>query len=139
MPFEQLPPAQVAVTEEVIINKVTNDRNHIQDTDLVQLDLQIELPITDMKMKELQEQDKRISHLRKLWYEKNLNRNLFTMENDILKRKFVENALLYQSVITPDVLKETLLMLAHYDEQGHNRFKRIYAALKTLYYWRGMK
>ena len=37
-----------------------------------------------MKMKELQEQDKRISHLRKLWYEKKLNRNLFTMENDIL-------------------------------------------------------
>ena len=106
IPFEQLPPTQVAVSEEVIINEVTNDRMHIQHTNPVQLDLQIELPITNMKMKELQEQDKHISHLRKLWYEKKLNRNLFTMENDILKRKIAENALLYKPVIVPDVLKE---------------------------------
>ena len=106
--FEQLPPAQVVVMEEVIINKVTNGRIHIQHTDPGQLDLQIELPITNMKMKELQEQDKWISHLRKLWHEKKLNRNLFTMENDILKRKIVKNALLYKPVIIPDVLKETL-------------------------------
>ena len=56
--LEQLPPAYLAVMEEVIINKVTNDRIHIQHTGPVQLDLQIELPITNMKMKELQEQDK---------------------------------------------------------------------------------
>ena len=60
------------------------------------------------------------------------------MGNDILKRKLVENALLYKSVIIPDVLKETLLMLAH-NEQGHNGFKRTYDALKTLYHWKGMK
>ena len=138
IPFEQLPPAQVAVTKEVIINKVTNNRIHIQHTGPVQFDLQIELHISNMKMKELQEQDKQINHLRKLWYEKKLNRNLFTIENDILKRKIIENALLYKPVIIPDVLKETLLMLAH-DEQGHNAFKRTYGALKTLYHWKGMQ
>ena len=31
-----------------------------------------------------------------------------------------------------------LLILAH-DEQGHNGFKRTHSALKTLYYWKGMK
>ena len=30
------------------------------------------------------------------------------------------------------------MILAH-DEQGHNGFKRTYNALKTLYYWKGMK
>ena len=29
-------------------------------------------------------------------------------------------------------------MLAH-NEQGHNGFKRTHSALKTLYYWKGMK
>ena len=33
---------------------------------------------------------------------------------------------------------ECLLILAH-DEQGHNGFKRTQSALKTLYYWKGMK
>ena len=44
----------------------------------------------------------------------------------------------YKAVVVPDILKESLMILAH-DEQGHNGFKRTYNALKTLYYWKGMK
>ena len=60
------------------------------------------------------------------------------MENDILKKKVIEGGLLYKPVIIPEILRECLLMLAH-DEQGHNGFKRMHSALKTLYYWKGMK
>ena len=70
VPFEQLPPAQVTVTEEVIINEVNNLKIKIQHIDPVQKDLKIELPISNLKLKELQEQDKRINHLRKLWSKK---------------------------------------------------------------------
>ena len=138
VPFEQLLPAQVTVMEEVIINKVNDVAVKIQHIDPVQKDLKIELPISNLKLKELQEQDKRINHLRKLWSKNKLNKNIFTMENDILKKKVIKNTLLYKPVIIPDILKEPLLMLAH-DEQGHNGFKRTYSALKTLYYWKSMK
>ena len=89
-------------------------------------------------MKELQEQDPKVSHLRKLWSESKLNKTLFTMENDILKRVLMVNGLLYKPVVTPSILKDCLIMLAH-DEQGHNRFKRTYGSLQTVYYWKGMK
>ena len=89
-------------------------------------------------MKELQEQDRKVNHLRKLWSENKLNKNLFIMENDLLRRQLMVNGLLYKPVITPDILKDCLLMLAH-DQQGHNGFKRTYSALQTVYYWKGMK
>ena len=138
VPFEQLPPAQVTVTEEVIINEVNNLKIKIQHIDPVQKDLKIELPISNLKLKELQEQDKTINHLRKLWSKNKLNKNIFAMENDILKKKAIECGLLYKPVIIPEILREYLLILAH-DEQGHNGFKRTPSALKTLYYWKGMK
>ena len=138
VPFEQLPPAQVTVTEEVIINEVNNLKIKIQHIDPVQKYLKIELPISNLKLKELQEQDRKINHLRKLWSENKLNKNIFAMENDILKKKVIECGLLYKPLIIPEILRECLLILAH-DEQGHNRFKRTHSVLKTLYYWKGMK
>ena len=137
VPFEQLPPAQVTFTEEVIINKINNLKIKIQHIDPVQKYLKIELPISNLKLKELQEQDRKINHLRKLWSENKLNKNIFAMENDILKKKVIECGLLYKPVIIPEILRECLLILAH-DEQGHNGFKRTHSALKTLYYWKGM-
>ena len=136
--FEQLPPAQVTVTEEVIINEVNSLKIKIQHIDPVQKDLKIELPISNLKLKELQEQDRKINHLRKLWSENKLNKNIFAMENDILKKKVIECGLLYKPVIIPEILRECLLILAQ-DEQGHNGFKGTHSALKTLYYWKGMK
>ena len=123
VPFEQLPPAQVTVTDEVIINEVNDMKVKIQHIDPVQKDLKIELPVSNLKLKELQEQDKKINHLRKLWSENKLNKNIFAMENNILKKKVIEGGLLYKPVIIPEILRECLLMLAH-DEQGHKGFKR---------------
>ena len=138
VPFEQLPPAQVTVTEEVIINEANDMKVKIQHIYPEQKDLKIELPISNLKLKEFQEQDKKINHLRKMWSENKLNKNIFAMENDILKKKVIEGGLLYKPVIIPEILRECLLMLAH-DKQGHNGFKRTHSALKTLYYWKGMK
>ena len=104
----------------------------------MQQNIEINLPLTNQKMKELQEQDPKVSHLGKLWSESKLNKTLFTMENDILKRVLMVNGLLYKPVVTPSILKDCLIMLAH-NEQGHNGFKRTYGSLQTVYYWKGMK
>ena len=138
IPFEKLPPAQVETCKEVWINEVTQDRVTIKLQDPIQQNIEINLPLTNQKLKELQEQDPKVSHLRKLWSESKLNKTLFTMENDILKRVLMVNGLLYKPVVTPSILKDCLIMLAQ-DEQGHNGFKRTYGSLQTVYYWKGMK
>ena len=74
--------------------------------------------------------------LRKQWENKNLDKNMYMMENNILKRKLIDNGLLYTQVVVPDILKDCLLILAH-DKQGHNGFKRTYASLKNGYHWKG--
>ena len=60
------------------------------------------------------------------------------MENNILKRKIVNNGLLYTPIVVPDILKDCLLILAH-DKQGHNGFRRTHASLRNRYHWKGMK
>ena len=137
VPFEKLPPAKVEMTEEVITEPGTKPVIEIHHIDPLP-DLKVEIPVSNAKMKEFQEQDERIQHLRNLYSAGKLNQNIFIMENDILKKRVTEQALSYKAVVVPDILKESLMILAH-DEQGHNGFKRTYNALKTLYYWKGMK
>ena len=141
-PFKQLPPARVTVIEEVIIHEHQGDQSpgslKIQHNNPIAKDIKIKLPLTNSRMKELQEQDPLVGRLRKQWSEKKLDRKHFTMEDEILKKKTVINGILYTPTVVPDVLKDCLLILAH-DKQGHNRFKRTNSSLKQLYHWKGMK
>ena len=141
-PFEELSLARVTVIEEVIINENQGDQSpgsfKIQHNDTIAKDIEIELPLTNSRMKELQEQDPLVGQLRKQWSEKKLDKKHFTMEDEILKKKTVINGILYTPTVVPDVLKDCLLILAH-DKQGHNGFRRTYSSLKQLYHWKGMK
>ena len=60
-PFKELPPASVTVIEEVIISENQGDQSpgslKIQHNDPIAKDIKIELPLTNSRMKELQEQD----------------------------------------------------------------------------------
>ena len=60
-PFKELPPARVTVIEEVIINENQGDQMpgslKIKHNDPVSKDIEIEFPLTNSRMQELQEQD----------------------------------------------------------------------------------
>ena len=135
-PFEELPPVTTQVVEEVIKCEIGNI--NIQHTDPIEINTDIHLPLKDDKLVKLQESDPHTKQLGKQWKNKNLDQNTYTMENNILKRKLVNNGLLYTPIVVPDVLKDCLLILAH-DKQGHNGFRRTYASLKNRYHWKGMK
>ena len=135
-PFEELPPVTTQVVEKVIKCKIGNI--NIQHTDPIEINTDIHLPLKDDKLAKLQESDLHTKQLRKQWENKNLDQNMYTMENNILKRKLVDNGLLYTPIVVPDVLKDCLLILAH-DKQGHNGFRRTYTSLKNRYHWKGMK
>ena len=92
-PFEELPPVTTQVIEEVIECEIGNI--NIQHTDPVEINVDIQLPLKDEKLVKLQESDPRTKQLRKQWENNNLDTNSYTMENNILKRKLVENGLLY--------------------------------------------
>ena len=135
-PFEELPPVTTQVVEEVIKCEIGNI--NIQHTDPIEINTDIHLPLKDDKLAKLQESDAHMKQLRKQWENKNLDQNMYTMENNILKRKLVDNGLLYTPIVVPDVLKDCLLILAH-DKQDHNGFRRTYTSLKNRYHWKGMK
>ena len=135
-PFEELPPVTTQVVKEVIKCEIGNI--NIQHTDPIEINTDIHLPLKDDKLAKLQESDPHMKQLRKQWENKNLDQNMYTMENNILKRKLVDNRLLYTPIVVPDILKDCLLILAH-DKQGHNGFRRTYASLKNRYHWKGMK
>ena len=82
-PFEELPPARVTIVEEVIINESQSNQSpgplKIKHNNPVAKDIELELPLSNSKMKELQEQDPLVRRLRKQWSEKKLDRKHFTM------------------------------------------------------------
>ena len=134
--FEELPPVTTQVLEEVIECEIGNI--NIQHTDPIEINTDIHLPLKDDKLAKLQESDPHTRQLRKQWENKNLDQITYTMENNILKQKLINNGLLYTPIVVPDILRDCLLILAH-NKQGHNGFRRTYASLKNRYHWKGMK
>ena len=130
-PFEALPPVRTQVIEEVI--ECEKGNINIQHTDPVEINLDIHLPLRDDKLVKLQESDPCTKQLRKQWENKNLDPNMYTMENNILKQKLIDNRLLYTPIVVPDILRDCLLILAH-NKQCHNGFRRTYASLKNRYH-----
>ena len=130
-PFEELPPVTTRVIDEVIECEIGNI--NIQHTDPVEVNMDIHLPLRDEKLVKLQESDPHMNQLRKQWENKNLDQNMYTMENDTLKWKLIDNGLLYTPIVVPDILKDCLLIFAQ-DKQGHNGFRRTYASLKNRYH-----
>ena len=110
----------------------------IHHTNPIETNIEVQLPLKDEKLAKLQESDPHIRQLRKQWDNKNLDTTSYTLENNILRRKIIDNGLLYTPIIVPDILKDCLLILAH-DKQGHNGFRRTYASLRKRYHWKGMK
>ena len=92
-PFEELPLVTTQVVEEVIKCEIGNI--NIQQPDPIEINTDIHLPLKDDKLAKLQESDPHTKQLRKQWENKHLDQNTYTMENNILKRKLVNNGLLY--------------------------------------------
>ena len=68
-PFKELPPARLTIVEGVIIKENQSNKSpgslKIKHDDPVAKDIEIELPLTNSKMKELQKQDPLVRCLRK--------------------------------------------------------------------------
>ena len=59
-------------------------------------------------------------------------------ENELLTRKVIDGGHKFRAIYLPSILIFQVLRTAH-DDLGHNGFPRTYAALKRVYFWKGMK
>ena len=90
-PFEELPPVTTQVLEEIIECDIGNI--NIEHTDPVDIQVEIKLPMEDEKLVKLQECNPHRKHFRKQYTENRLDKNTYTMENNILRWKIVNNGL----------------------------------------------
>ena len=75
--------------------------------------------------------------MNKLQKEKD-NVKMFILHNGILCRLWMEERETYRCTFVPEVLRDPLLVLAH-NQNGYYGGRRMYMALKKMYYWPGMK
>ena len=98
------------------------------------------IPLLSFKIHELQESDKKLCQLHPRIEKGQLidNGYFIDMEDDLLQQRILDNLQDFKPVVLPNSLITTALLLAH-GHTGHNGFRRTYAALNQLYYWKGMK
>ena len=126
--FQELEPVQVDYIEEIETVKIEESTNLKE----------IKLPLKDWQMELLQRNDATCREIaKKLRQDKHMNK-LFLLRSGIVYRLWCEEGRTAECVLVPEVLRDSLLMLAH-DYSGHNGFRRTYNAMKRQYYWPGMR
>ena len=101
------------------------------------LELSVELPLEDDKFISLQENDPKIQELHNK-VEGGMYKEFYFVRNNVLFRSIVDNGQKFKARVIPDLLMDVVLHLGH-NKSGHNGYQRTYAAIKQLYYWKGMK
>ena len=137
--FEEFPKVTTKTYEvnEVIVG--TNTEIFKNDPEL-QNSLQcIENPIAPKKLQKLQQQDTNIEILKRKLRNNRLDKEYYSLdENELLTRKVIDGGHEFCAVYLPSVLIFQVLHTAH-DDLGHNGFPRTYAAIKRVFFWKGMK
>ena len=137
--FEEFPKVTTKTYEvnEVIVG--TNTEIFKNDPEL-QNSLQcIENPIAPQRLKMLQQQDTNIEILKRKLRNNRLDKEYYSLdENELLTRKVIDGGHEFCAIYLPSVLIFQVLRTAH-DDLGHNGFPRTYAAIKRVFFWKGMK
>ena len=99
----------------------------------------IENPIAPQKLQKLQQQDTNIEILKRKLQNNRLDKEYYSLdENELLTRKVIDGGHKFRAIYLPSVLIFQVLRTAH-DDLGHNGFPRTYAAIKRVFFWKGMK
>ena len=62
----------------------------------------------------------------------------YIVRNNVLFKHIVDNGHKFEARVIPNSLVDVVLHLGH-NQSGHNGYQRTYAAIKHLYYWKGMQ
>ena len=137
--FEEFPKVQTKTYEvnEVIVG---TEKEIIKNDPELQNSLQCtENPIAPQRLRKLQQQDTNIEILKRKLQNNRLGKEYYSLdENELLMRKAIDGGHEFCTIYLPSMLIFQVLRTAH-DDLGHNGFPRTYAALKRVFFWKGMK
>ena len=137
--FEEFPKITTHTYEvnEVVVG--TNTEIFKNDPELQKPLQSIENPIAPQKLQVLQQQDTNIVILKDKLRNNRLDKEYYSLdENELLTRKVIDGGHEFRAIYLPSVLIFQVLRTAH-DNLGHNGFPRTYAAIKRVFFWKGMK
>ena len=99
----------------------------------------IENPFAPQRLKKLQQQGTNIEILKCKLQNNRLDKEYYSLdENELLTRKVIDGGHKFCAIYLPSVLIFQVPQTAH-DNLGHNGFPRTYAAIKQVFFWKGMK
>ena len=136
--FEEFPKVKTKTYEvnEVIVGTNKEIKNDPELQESLQC---IENPIAPQRLKKLQQQDANIETLKCKLQHNKLYKEYYSLdENELLMRKVIDGGHEFHAIYLPSILTFQVLQTAH-DDLSHNGFPRTYAALKRVFYWKGMK
>ena len=132
--FKELPPVEVGeiITHNYIVKIKPDPNTFFKEVDLT-------LPLKARSIRSLQAKDAKINNILQWLQVGGLPPNIYLIEDGILRRNIVESTgNEFKPIIIPKSLVDHILMTAC-DHGGHNGFLRMYAAMRHLYFWVGMK
>ena len=101
-------------------------------------EVDLTLPLKSRLIRLLQAKDAKISNILQWLQVGDLPPDIYLIEDGILRRIVEPTGNEFKLIVIPRCLVDHILMTAH-NHGGHNSFPRMYAAIRQLYYWVGMK
>ena len=136
--FETLPNVRGLVSHEMVGgNEAEVCEIQITYNNPKNSELSVELPLEDDNFASLQENDPKIQDLHDKVKEGAYSEFYF-VKNNVLFRSIVDNGHKFEARVIPKSLVDVVLHLGH-NQSGHNEYQRTYAAIKHLYYLKGMR
>ena len=100
-------------------------------------ELSVKLPLEDEKFVSLQVKDLKIWDLHHK-VKGRMYSEFYIIKNNVLFRSILDNGHRFEARVIPESLVDVVLHLGH-NQSGHNGYQRTYAAIKWLYFWKGMR
>ena len=97
----------------------------------------MKLPLSNKKFSCLQDKDLKVRQLKQKVIQGQYAQFYF-IKKGVLYRSVVDNGHKFEAAVVPEDLIHTVLHLGH-NQSGHNGYQRTYAAIKHVYYWKGMR
>ena len=137
--FETLPKARSKMVHEVLtsLNGVDVCEINITYDNSENSPYSVKLPLSNKKCSGLQDKYLKVRQLKQKVIQGQYSQFYF-IKKGVLYRSVVDNGHKFEAVVVPEDLISTVLHLGH-NQSGHNGYQRTYAAIKCVYYWKGMR
>ena len=97
----------------------------------------VKLPLSNEQFSFLQDKDLKVRQLKQKVIQ-GLYAQFYLIKNGILYRSVIDNGHKFEAAVVSEDLIGTVLHLGH-NQSSHNGYQRTYAAIKHVYFWKGMR